>query len=626
MAGRMVALLASAFGEGSKDFQVEFWNPAAPGFEYPEDIMNLTHLEGRDDFGVAFAGGGFRGMALAHGAFRALHEAGIMDRAKYMTTSSGSAWFGVPLYFQTQDDLGQFLGKSMDPEELTAEALVGESAGTYITRLGKPMFSQYPKGFKPQEVEVAEERNATWSFLSTLQAEAQARGWPYPILSLIEKIFGSVEHLLEIIVSCGWNGICSCVFDTVGMFLLPDSVIEEFWTILTESGMKAYDLVDGGSTWCHPSQLDATRAKLGSKTRIYESQDVKHNLPFLISQASVVYFDSGTKKTPLIAAPYETSLLYSGVPVSPTVPGVYVEPFATSSKVQAAVPVNATRGAVAASRELNVLNSGGLSEWASYSTAVVAAWQIRPTLDYLAQEIHCGKTRAEKLAPRNWFWSPSGPFTKKGVPKSKQMPLGDGGVYDDIGHLPLLRRKVKKLLLFDSSAIPPDTADLPGPEKVTLEANVYLKAAFGQPGGLDPPNPAGSPNPVMAENYLTVFEPSEFAPLWETLQALKKASKPMVYRGTFSVVDNPHFGIEGGWKVDITWVVFAPVDEFFQALPEEVQTQLLKKDYFPNYGAGDPTSHFELSAISQYASWVTKGTAIPEVRNMLLSDKEPAIV
>jgi len=102
MAGRMVALLASAFGEGSKDFQVEFWNPAAPGFEYPEDIMNLTHLEGRDDFGVAFAGGGFRGMALAHGAFRALHEAGIMDRAKYMTTSSGSAWFGVPLYFQTQ--------------------------------------------------------------------------------------------------------------------------------------------------------------------------------------------------------------------------------------------------------------------------------------------------------------------------------------------------------------------------------------------------------------------------------------------------------------------------------------------------------------------------------------------
>merc|ERR1712048_1263351 len=112
------------------------------------------------------------------------------------------------------------------------------------------------------------------------------------------------------------------------------------------------------------------------------------------------------------------------------------------------------------------------------------------------------------------------------------MPLGDGGIYDDIGHLPLLRRKVKKMVLFDHAAIPPDTANLTGADKVTLEANVYLKAAFGAPGGLDPPNPKGSPNPMMAENYLTVFEPSEFEPLWEKMQALKAAGKPIVVRGT----------------------------------------------------------------------------------------------
>merc|ERR1712048_1176501 len=103
------------------------------------------------------------------------------------------------------------------------------------------------------------------------------------------------------------------------------------------------------------------------------------------------------------------------------------------------------------------------------------------------------------------------------------MPLGDGGIYDDIGHLPLLRRKVKKMLLVDHSAIPPDTANLTGADKVTLEANVYLKAAFGAPGGLVPPNPAGSPNPVMAEDYLTVFEKSEFEPLWSKMNELKKA-------------------------------------------------------------------------------------------------------
>merc|ERR1711988_1983893 len=103
-----------------------------------------------------------------------------------------------------------------------------------------------------------------------------------------------------------------------------------------------------------------------------------------------------------------------------------------------------------------------------------------------------------------------------------------------MGHLPLLRRKVKKVVIFDSSAVPPDTKSLTGAQKLTLEANVYLKAAFGAKGGLDPPNPAGSPNPVMAEDYLTVFEKSEFEPLWSKMNELKKAGKPVVVRGTYT--------------------------------------------------------------------------------------------
>jgi len=626
----LVPLLCAPIAS-AKNTQVDFWNPAAPGFEYPEDILNLTHLEGREDFGVAFAGGGLRGMALAHGAFRALWEAKVTEQAKYMMVSSGSVWFGVPLYFQTLDDIGQFLGKSMEPEDLTGKSLVGENAGTFITRLNASIFTQYPKGFDPdaESVEVQDEDDE-WSRISRLkpELEAQSSGWPATVIAIIEAVVGDIFELIDIITKCslGITSICTCVFDSIGVLLLPDYIIETFWTMLTEGGMKSFGLVDSGSTWCHPTQLNATRAKLGPETRIYESQDVKYNLPFLVSQASVIYFESGTdqEKDPLIAAPLENTLLYSGVPVSPTGPGVYVEPFATSSKAHKAVP-NSSYATVAASRQLDALNSGGLTEWASYSTAIVAAWQIRPTLDFIGLVSDCAKTRAEKLAPTNWLWSPSD-VGKLGVPKNHKMPVGDGGVYDDIGHLPLLRRKFKKMLLFDHSAIPPDTADLPGPDKVTLEANVYLKAAFGAKGGLDPPNPAGSPNPVMAENYLTVFEPSEFQPLWEKMQALKEARKPIVVRGNFTVVDNPHFGIEGGWTVEITWVVLTPVNEFFQALPEKTQKQLLKKDYFPNYGATDPTSYMELSALSQYASWVTRRSVLQEVEDMLRSNQGPALV
>merc|ERR1712137_972511 len=91
----------------------------------------------------------------------------------------------------------------------------------------------------------------------------------------------------------------------------------------------------------------------------------------------------------------------------------------------------------------------------------------------------------------------------------------------------------------------------------------------------------------------------------------------MVVRDTFTVVDNPHFNITGGRKVEIVWAVFAPVDEFWQALPEETRTQFAKKDYFPNVGAGDPMSHMELSGLAHYASWFTHKAIVQEVEAML---------
>merc|ERR1712185_755799 len=98
---------------------------------------------------------------------------------------------------------------------------------------------------------------------------------------------------------------------------------------------------------------------------------------------------------------------------------------------------------------------------------------------------HCALHAAEKLVPNISLWSPVN-VDKKQVPKTEKKPIGEAGIYDDMGHLPLLRRKVKKIVIFDSASIPPDTVDQPGADKVTLEANVYLKAAFGQPGALGP--------------------------------------------------------------------------------------------------------------------------------------------
>eukprot|EP00413_Alexandrium_margalefii_P010206 CAMPEP_0204535666 /NCGR_PEP_ID=MMETSP0661-20131031/13877_1 /ASSEMBLY_ACC=CAM_ASM_000606 /TAXON_ID=109239 /ORGANISM="Alexandrium margalefi, Strain AMGDE01CS-322" /LENGTH=66 /DNA_ID=CAMNT_0051542161 /DNA_START=8 /DNA_END=205 /DNA_ORIENTATION=+ len=50
-------------------------------------------------------------------------------------------------------------------------------------------------------------------------------------------------------------------------------------------------------------------------------------------------------------------------------------------------------------------------------------------------------------------WSPLGRKDDRGVPISDALAVGDAGIYDDLGHLPLLRRGIRKLVIYDSSAV-----------------------------------------------------------------------------------------------------------------------------------------------------------------------------
>jgi hypothetical protein len=64
--------------------QVTTWR--AGGSAFPERAHPVLgpYLSARDDFGIALAGGGARGAAVALGATRALRAAGLLDRARYL--------------------------------------------------------------------------------------------------------------------------------------------------------------------------------------------------------------------------------------------------------------------------------------------------------------------------------------------------------------------------------------------------------------------------------------------------------------------------------------------------------------------------------------------------------------
>ena len=82
-------------------------------------------------------------------------------------------------------------------------------------------------------------------------------------------------------------------------------------------------------------------------------------------------------------------------------------------------------------------------------------------------------------------------------------------------------------------------------------------------------------------------------------------------------MDNPHWGIKGGWEVDLVLVILTPVAAWRAALPPS--TSSLLPTYFPNYLASEVDSQFTISAISQMTSWLTEKHVIGEVQAMLAS-------
>merc|ERR1712012_652499 len=192
-----------------------------------------------------------------------------------------------------------------------------------------------------------------------------------------------------------------------------------------------------------------------------------------------------------------------------------------------------------------LINAGQLAQWAGIVTAYVGDFQGRPKFANLSK---CIIGAYEQFMPHAKIWSPL-LTDDHSRPISRTVAVGDAGMYDDLGHLPLLRRGVKKLVIVDSSAVHDKSS---GVDQENLCQMVYTRAAFGQPGCLrSPSSPPGAPFPTEAAGFTTVFEPSEFARLWSQILELHAAGRPVVVRGEFSVVDNMRFGIKGGWKAEI---------------------------------------------------------------------------
>jgi hypothetical protein len=141
------------------------------------------------------------------------------------------------------------------------------------------------------------------------------------------------------------------------------------------------------------------------------------------------------------------------------------------------------------------------------------------------------------------------PLAGIGAVSAKEYEIGDGGDLENLGVMPLLARKVQNIIAFVN------TKDELTGSGIGL-INTSIPPLFGQTPGFE-------------TNH--VFPAAQYQKLVEGLLAAKKAGGTVMFKDRYPVRENPHFGIEGGWEVNILWVYNERVTAWEQNLPAEIR-------------------------------------------------------
>lgn len=104
-----------------------------PNFVYPE--MVLEEMVDKENLGIALSGGCLAAACLSIGWLRALHQMGILKKAKYLSSVGASAWVHVAMtYDPAKEDLSNFLGPYLPPNKCSIKE-VKKAAGTGFCKI-----------------------------------------------------------------------------------------------------------------------------------------------------------------------------------------------------------------------------------------------------------------------------------------------------------------------------------------------------------------------------------------------------------------------------------------------------------------------------------------------------------
>lgn len=311
---------------------------------------------------------------------------------------------------------------------------------------------------------------------------------------------------------------------------------------------------------------DASTAKIIEKNPDMKYDDfyrVREGRPFLIAGGTLLRSKNKDLHDRLIHA--EFTPLYSGSTVlhekagseKNDIGGGYIETFAMDSDAPKNKP---GRNGYVSVRIGSKRHRFTLSDMIGTSSAAPGSFLESHRLDFLG-------------FPEFKHW----PLVDMGEVRAKEYTYGDGGNLENLGIMPLLKRGVEKIVVFIN------TEDELIDKKGGLKINDSLKALFTGMG-----EPLFHKSSKMFDlNY--VFKNEDFKitvdGLFEAKHDISRCG--MVFKKTYKIVANRHYGIKGDWESEILWVYnFKPkpwTDDLGDNLKEKLSYKSWWKKRFPYF-------------------------------------------
>jgi len=285
---------------------------------------------------------------------------------------------------------------------------------------------------------------------------------------------------------------------------------------------------------------------------------VREGRPFLIINAIILRPDNEKPLAKMI--PVETTPLYTGTRTlfrdagsnGRDIGGGFLEPFAFDSDAPEKAPDRSGRVKVrlGVSRHRYTLSDAIGTSGAAPAKAIAEAG-----LAFLG-------------FPEFKHW----PLTGVGQTAAKEYEYGDGGNLENLGLIPLLARKVERIIVFVNTRHPLIGSG-PG------EINGAIPPLFGQ---------------TTEFQTNVVLQRDKYLPLVEGLLTAKAEGRSVIFKDSYQVQDNAFHGITGGWQVEILWVYNERVPAWEQRLPLDIrqsigQESLANFPHYETYGQNRPS-------------------------------------